>query len=308
MSNNKKAYFAVAVTSIVWGTTWVASKVGIAHVPAFQFASMRQFLGGSIYVCFFLMKGAGLPTPKQFLWLIPMSFLMFVSSNGIATYGLQFITSGLAALIAALYPLSVVLIERFYFKAIKITLATFIGLMLGLLGIVFIFYKDSLQMHGTNYPYGVVLSLFAMVTWSVGSVIISRNKININAYYSIGWQMLISAAVMAMVALYTNNYIPLQSIPGRTWGVLVYMVLGGSVFAFVCFIYSMKHLQPAIASLYAYINPIVAIWVGSLLLDEKMSVTNIIGTLCTLVGVYIVNNSLKKQKDPVEAIADADGM
>ena len=201
-----------------------------------------------------------------------------------------------------------VLIERFYFKAIKITLGTFIGLMLGLLGIVFIFYKDSLQMHGTNYPLGVALSLFATVTWSVGSVIISRNKIDINAYYSIGWQMLISSAIMAMVALYTNNYIPLQSIPGRTWGVLVYMVLGGSVFAFISFIYSMKHLQPAIASLYAYINPIVAIWVGSLLLDEKMSVTSIIGTLCTLVGVYVVNNSLKKQKDPVEAVADADGM
>jgi drug/metabolite transporter (DMT)-like permease len=70
----------------------------------------------------------------------------------------------------------------------------------------------------------------------------------------------------------------------------------------------MKHLQPAIASLYAYINPIVAIWVGSLLLDEKMSATSIIGTVCTLVGVYVVNNSLKNQKDPVHAISDADGM
>lgn len=308
MSSNKKAYFAVAVTSIVWGTTWVASKMGISHVPAFQFASMRQFLGGMIYVSFFLAKGEGLPTPKQFLWLIPMSFLMFVSSNGIATYGLQFITSGLAALIAALYPLSVVLIERFYFKAIKITIATFIGLLLGLLGIVFIFYEDSIQMHGTNYPLGVALSLFAMITWSVGSVIISRNKININAYYSIGWQMLISAAVMATIALYTHHYIPLQNIPARTWGVLIYMVLGGSIFAFISFIYSMKHLQPAIASLYAYINPVVAIWVGSLLLNERMSVTSIIGTLCTLAGVYVVNNSLKKQKDPVEAVADADGM
>lgn len=308
MSIQKKAYFAVAVTSIVWGTTWVASKMGISHVPAFQFASMRQFLGGIIYVSFFLMKGEGLPTLKQFLWLIPMSFLMFVSSNGIATYGLQFITSGLAALIAALYPLSVVLIERFYFKAIKLTPATLIGLLLGLLGIVFIFYKDSLQMHGTNYPLGVTTSLFAMLTWSVGSVVIARNKININAYYSIGWQMLISALVMGSVALYTKNYIPLQSIPSQTWGVLVYMVLGGSIFAFVSFIYSMKHLQPAIASLYAYINPIVAIWVGSLLLNEKMSLTSIIGTVCTLIGVYIVNNSLKKQKDPVEAIADADGM
>ena len=308
MANTKKAYFAVAVTSVVWGTTWVASKMGVSHVPAFQFASIRQFLGGIIYVSFFLIKGEGLPTAKQFLWLMPMSFLMFVSSNGIATYGLQFITSGLAALIAALYPLSVVLIERFYFKAIKITAPTLIGLVLGLLGIVFIFYKDSLQMHGKNYPLGVALSLFAMLTWSVGSVVISRSKININAYYSIGWQMLISAATMGCITLYTSNYIPLHSIPLSTWGVIIYMVLGGSIFAFISFIYSMKHLQPAIASLYAYINPIVAIWVGSLLLDEKMSATSIIGTICTLVGVYVVNNSLKNQKDPVHAIADADGM
>ena len=277
-------------------------------MPAFELASIRQLLGGSIYVSFFLLRGEGLPTKKQFLWLIPMAFLMFVSSNGIATYGLQFITSGLAALIAALYPLSVVLIERFYFKAIKITAQTMIGLLLGLLGIAFIFYKDSLLVHGTHYALGVGLSLFAMITWSVGSIIISRNKINMNAYYSIGWQMLISAVTMGLFTLYTGNYIALHEIPAISWGVIIYMVIGGSVFAFISFIYSMKHLNPAIASLYAYINPIVAIWVGSLLLNEKMSFTSIVGTICTLIGVYLVNRSLKNQKDPVEAISDADGM
>ena len=308
MAHQKKAYLALTVTSLVWGTTWVASKMGVLHMPAFELASIRQLLGGSIYVSFFLLRGEGLPTKKQFLWLIPMAFLMFVSSNGIATYGLQFITSGLASLIAALYPLSVVLIERFYFKAIKITAQTMIGLLLGLLGIAFIFYKDSLLVHGTHYALGVGLSLFAMITWSVGSIIISRNKINMNAYYSIGWQMLISAVTMGLFTLFTGNYIPLHEIPAISWGVIIYMVIGGSVFAFIAFIYSMKHLNPAIASLYAYINPIVAIWVGSLLLNEELSFSSIIGTLCTLIGVYLVNRSLKNQKDPVEAISDADGM
>ena len=308
MAHQKKAYLALTVTSLVWGTSWVASKMGVLHMPAFELASIRQLLGGSIYVSFFLLRGEGLPTKKQFLWLIPMAFLMFVSSNGIATYGLQFITSGLASLIAALYPLSVVLIERFYFKAIKITAQTMIGLLLGLLGIAFIFYKDSLLVHGSHYALGVGLSLFAMITWSVGSIIISRNKINMNAYYSIGWQMLISAVTMGLFTLFTGNYIPLHEIPAISWGVIIYMVIGGSVFAFIAFIYSMKHLNPAIASLYAYINPIVAIWVGSLLLNEELSFSSIIGTLCTLIGVYLVNRSLKNQKDPVEAISDADGM
>ena len=310
MSNQKKAYLALTVTSIVWGTTWVASKMGVAHMPAFELASIRQFLGGGIYILFFLLiMKEKLPTAKQFKWLIPMAFLMFVSSNGIATYGLQFITSGLAALIAALYPLSVVLIERFYYKAIKITPQTLLGLFLGLLGIGFIFYKDSLQVHGGNYALGVGLSLFAMLTWSIGSIIISRTKIEINQYYSIGWQMFISAIAMGLFTYLSGNYIAITEIPAISWGVIIYMVIGGSIFAFVSFIYSMKNLHPAIASLYAYINPIVAIWVGSLLIKgEQITWNSILGTICTLTGVYLVNRSLKKQKDPVEAIADADGM
>jgi drug/metabolite transporter (DMT)-like permease len=308
MSTQKKAYLALTITSIVWGTTWVASKMGVKHMPAFELASIRQFLGGSIYVIFFLIKGEKLPTKKQFLWLVPLAFLMFVSANGIATYGLQFISSGLAALIAALYPLSVVLIERFYYKAIKINAPTLIGLLLGLLGIGFIFYKDSMQIHGSNYVLGVLLSLFAMFSWSIGSILIARNKTDMNAYNAIGWQMLISAACMGLYTIYSGDYIPLNAIPAVSWGVIIYMVIGGSIFAFVSFIYSMKHLHPAISSLYAYINPIVAIWVGSLLLGEPMTWNSIIGTICTLIGVYLVNRSLKKQKDPVEAIADADGM
>jgi drug/metabolite transporter (DMT)-like permease len=308
MSNQNKAYFALAITSIVWGTTWVASKMGVSHMPAFELASIRQFFGGSLYVGFFLIKGEKLPTKKQFLWLLGMSILMFVSSNGIATYGIQFISSGLAALIAALYPLSVVLIERYYYKAIVITPKTLIGLSLGLLGIGFIFYKDSLTVHGSHYILGVVLSFLAMITWSIGSIIISRTKVKINAYNSIGWQMLISAFIMAFITILSGDYVALNQIPAISWAVIFYMVIGGSIFAFISFIYSMKHLKSSIASLYAYINPIVAIWVGSLLLNEQMTWNNILGSLCTLVGVYLVNKSLKDQKDPVDAVSDADAM
>jgi drug/metabolite transporter (DMT)-like permease len=308
MANLNKAYLALTVTSIVWGTTWVASKMGVMHMPAFEMASIRQFLGGSLYVGFFLIKGEKLPTAQQFIWLLGMSLLMFVSSNGIATYGLKFITSGLAALIAALYPLSVVLIERYYYKAIEITPKTLIGLSLGLLGIGFIFYKDSLTLHGSHYILGVGLSFLAMITWSIGSIIISRTTIKINPYNSIGWQMLISAFIMGTITLISGDYVPLNQIPTISWGVIVYMVIGGSVFAFMSFIYSMKHLKSSIASLYAYINPIVAIWVGSLLLNEQMTWNNIVGSVITLIGVYLVNKSLKDQKDPVQAVSDADGM
>lgn len=308
MAKLNKAYIALAITSIVWGTTWVASKMGVSQMPAFQLASIRQLLGGLLYVSFFLLRGESLPSGKQFFWLIPMSLLMFVSSNGLATYGLQFISSGLAALIAALYPLSVVLIERYYYKAIQLKNKTMLGLFLGLLGIGFIFYEDSLVLHSNHYLLGIGLSLFAMITWSIGSIIVSRNTIKMNAYNSIGWQMLISAIIMTSITYISGDYLPITEIPALSWGVIAYMVIGGSLFAFVSFIYSMKHLNSSIASLYAYINPIVAIWIGSLLLDEKITWNNIVGTIITLVGVFLVNSSLKDQKIAVQNISDADAI
>ena len=106
----------MGITSIVWGTTWVASKIAVMDMPALQMASIRQFFGGSFFVVFFLFyKKIGLPGRKQFGWLLMMSLLMFVMANGLSTWSLNYIPTGLSALIGALYPLSVVIIERFFF-------------------------------------------------------------------------------------------------------------------------------------------------------------------------------------------------
>jgi drug/metabolite transporter (DMT)-like permease len=96
--------------------------------------------------------------------------------------------------------------------------------------------------------------------------------------------------------LATGDSIPIASIPLQTWGALVYLVSAGSIIAFIAFIYSMKNLEPGIASLYAYINPIVAILVGSVIMNEKLTANIIIGSLITLGGVYLVNKSLKALK------------
>ena len=99
----------------------------------------------------------------------------------------------------------------------------------------------------------------------------------------------------------TGDVIPFAQIPLETWGTLAYMVVAGSIIAFIAFIYSMKHLEPGIAALYAYINPIVAILVGSLLVDEKLTINILIGSAITLLGVYLVNRSLKAATQPETA-------
>lgn len=134
-----------------------------------------------------------------------------------------------------------------------------------------------------------------MLSWSLGTVFLTRNKVNINPYYATGWQMLISAFILLSIGLYRHQLSSVVQIPLSVWGAILYLVVFGSIVSFIAFIYSTKHLPPAIASLYAYINPIVAIVVASWVFkNEALTSAVLWGTMITLGGVYLVNASMKK--------------
>jgi drug/metabolite transporter (DMT)-like permease len=290
-----KGYVALAVTCVVWGTTWVASKVGVTEIPALQMASIRQLLGGLSFVIFFMVyKKLPLPTVKQFKWILVMAVLMFVFANGLSTWSLKYIPTGLSALIGALYPLSVVIIERLFFKVKNMNVLTFLGLFLGLTGVGIVFYESAFNNLSKDFLIGLGLSVFAMLSWSVGTVFLSRNKANINPYYGTGWQMLVSAAILFVLAQLTQPTVPLSSISMKGWMAVMYLVLFGSIAAFIAFIYSMKILPAAISSLYAYINPLVAMIVATFVLSEKLTINILWGAMVTLIGVYLVNLSIKR--------------
>lgn len=221
---------------------------------------------------------------------------MFVSANGLSTWSIKFIPAGLSSLIGALYPLSVVIIEKVFFKSKRMTGVTFLGLFLGIAGIAIVFYENAFHHTGPNFLFGVFLSSVAMLSWSVGTIFIARNKVEINPYYGIGWQMLISSFILFVIAQTTQPVIPFRDIPFKVWLVIGYLVLFGSLIAFVAFIYSMKKLPAAVASLYAYINPLIAMIGGYLILNEKLSVNILWGSAVTLIGVFLVNYSVKRAK------------
>ena len=293
-------YLALCITSIVWGTTWVASKIGVAEIPALQMAYIRQFFGGACFVVFFMLyKKLPLPTGKQFIWLVIMALLMFVVANGMSTWSLKFIPTGLSALIGALYPLSVVIIEMVFFKSRNMTVLTFLGLMLGITGIGIVFYENAFHDRPEGFFFGITLSVVAMLSWSVGTIIITRNKLKINPYYATGWQMLISSFILLIIAETTQPTIPLSSISITVWEVIIYLVLAGSLLAFIAFIYSMKKLPAAVSSLYAYINPLVAMVTAAIILNEKLTMNILWGAIVTLAGVFLVNFSIKRSRDKV---------
>ena len=308
MTTKQKAYIALTTTSIVWGTSWVASKIGIQKVPGLEIASIRQFIAGILFLAFFHLKGQKLPTKKEFLWLTLMAVLLFVSANGIATLALKTIPSGMGALISALYPLCVVIIERIFFRNTRITAVTIAGLLLGIGGIALVFYDNAFANHSEGYAWGVVLSVIAMLSWSIGTIVLSKTKLKINPYYATGWEMLISSLILMIMLYISGDSMPISQIPMQSWGAILYLVIASNIITFVAFLYTMKHLPAAVAALYAYINPIIAILVGSLLVSEKITFKIIVGSLITLVGVYLVNQSLKKQREKLAALSDADGM
>lgn len=296
-------YLALAITSIVWGTTWVASKIGVAEIPALQMAYIRQFFGGLIFVCFFMLyKKLGFPSKKEFTWLFIMAMLMFVMANGLSTWSLQYIPTGLSALVGALYPLSVVIIEMVFFRSRNMTILTFIGLLLGITGVGIVFYENAFHQHPDGFIFGVILSVIAMLSWSVGTIVIVRNKTNLNPYYATGWQMLISAFILFIIAETTQPTVAFKNISATAWGTITYLVIAGSVVAFVAFIYSMKKLPAAISSLYAYINPLVAMVTAAIVLQEKLTMYIFWGAVVTLAGVFLVNYSIKRSR--VKVIAE----
>jgi drug/metabolite transporter (DMT)-like permease len=272
-------------------------------MPAFQMASIRQFLGGICFVLFFMLyKKLPFPNTKQFGLLLIMSLLMFVGANGLSTWSLKFIPTGLSSLIGALYPLSVVIIEMAFFKNRDVSVLTFAGLLLGILGIGIVFYENAF--HGerpAGFFFGVLLSFIAMLAWSAGTLIIARNKIKMNPYYATGWQMLISAAIMFVIAIVSKDTIPVNQISGKAWLALAHLVISGSLISFAAFIYSMKKLPPALFSLYAYFNPLVAIITAGILLGEKLNINILWGAIVTLLGVFLVNYSIRKNKKEIIA-------
>jgi drug/metabolite transporter (DMT)-like permease len=221
---------------------------------------------------------------------------MFIIANTVSTWSLHYISTGLGALIGALYPLIVVLLERFFFEKKRIAPLTIFGLILGVLGVGIVFYDNLLDGDSRNLLLGMGMAFIATFSWSIGTIVVTKNETGLNPYYSIGWQMLISSVIVILVSRFVHPFVPIADISLAGWLSLFYLIIIGSIIAFAAFIYSMQVLPHAIASLFAYFNPLVAIILGSLMLQEKISVDIVTGSVVTLLGVFIVNYSARKRK------------
>ena len=247
-------------------------------------------------VSFFLLKSYQLPTWSDLRKISLQGILLLCVANGLLTWSLEYISSGLAAIIAALVPLFVALFSIWLSKCAKITRSMIVGLVIGLTGVLTIFYDYLGQLANRSFIVGVMLALLATLSWAFGTVYTSKQKISINILFNVGLQMLIAGSVMLIICFSSGKYVNLANTGHATWYALLYLVIFGSLIAYSAYVIAITKLPPTLVSVYAYINPVVAITLGWLLLQEKMNMNMISGTIITLGGIYLVNREFKKQK------------
>jgi drug/metabolite transporter (DMT)-like permease len=253
---------------------------------------MRQLAAGILYVCFFLYKRAPLPRGREWRPILLLSFLNFVMSNGLSTWGVKYISAGLGSIMGAIFPLWLVVIGFFTQKE-KMPRAAIAGLLLGFVGVCIIFYDHLQDFLIPDFRFGIMLSLIATWTWAFATLYTKQQAARFNPYFSLGIQMLLSGLLLTAFTQATGWSIPLASIPTRAWMVMGYLVFFGSVLSFIAYLYALQHLPTEQASIYAYVNPVVALLCGALLFDERITLYILVGGAVTLLGVWLVNKAFK---------------
>ena len=294
-SKRATALFAVGVVSILWGTTWMASKVGIKYIPALQLSGLRHLIGGGLYVLYFALFKKMVPQKHQFIQIAWMSILMFVLSNGLSVLSVVYMPSGLGAVVGAIAPIWVVLFSVFVFKRIKIKPQTILGIVVGFLGVIITFYEFLGDILHSDFSLGIIFGVISSITWALGTLFTAKQTKDMDPYFAMGWQMFLSGLILNTISFASGNFVNYNKIPAEGWYSIAYLVIIGSVIAFGAYIYALKRLPATLVSIHSYINPIVAILIGTILMNEALTTFIFIGTIVTLIGVYIVKNSFQRK-------------
>ena len=290
-----KALLALSLVCFFWGTTWIASKEGVTYMPVLQLVSIRQLLGGIVYILFFMTKARVLPRGNEWWPILVLCFLNFILSNALSTWGVKYISAGLGSIIGAIFPLWIVIIGLFNSKS-KIPLQAITGLLLGFGGVCIIFYEHLHDFFNAEFRLGIFLSVAATWSWAFGTIYTKHQAREFNPYLSLGWQMIISGSLLFVVSEISGTAIPYSQIPWQAWSAIAYLVIFGSVISFVAYLYALQHLPTGQVSIYAYINPVVAVIFGSIFFEDRLTAFIILGGAVTLYGVYLVNQVYNKMK------------
>lgn len=294
IQENTKAWLAYSAVAIFWGTTFLAIKVAIHSFPPFALAAFRHTSAGIILVSYFLIRGYKLPQLKTLGTFAINGFLMLTMGNGIISWGMQYVDSGLAALFSALTPIWIVLINHLCGNKEKGGLLVAIGFVLCIIGSGLIFYNHSSELSNISFVWGLVAVFISNVCWAGGTVYSKNHQTMVHPLFGAGLQMIPGGIICAIIAGFTGEFKQLNPEPNAIFS-LIYLIAFGSILAYGSYMYIIKKLPAITVSTYAYVNTIVAVIIGWLWLNEQLTFALLNAMIFTIGGVFLINYSIQKQ-------------
>jgi drug/metabolite transporter (DMT)-like permease len=292
-----KTLLAFAIIYFVWGSTFLAIRVGVREVPPLILAAMRFFTAGAILCVWMIARGERAPTPREWRSASLLGMVIFVFDYGLLFWAEQRVPSGIAAVMLATIPAFMALSEIIFLRTQRLTVRLAVALLVGIGGVA-VLMAHSLDLGGAPIDkVGAVALIFASVSWSVASVMTRKLALPDSKVMSAGSQMLAGGMFLALSAAILGEFHDFHpsAVSREVWLSLLYLIVAGSIIGYTAYVWLIHHESPTKVGTYAYVNPIVAVLVGYFLGGEALSARTVVGTLFILVSVVVIPTTPAKK-------------
>jgi len=294
-----KTLLAFAIIYFVWGSTFLAIRVGVREVPPLVLAAMRFSVAGAVLYGWMLARGERSPTARQWGSASLLGIVIFVFDYGLLFWAEQRVPSGIAAVMLATIPAFMALSEIIFLRTQRLTARLGLALLIGLGGVA-VLVSRSLNLGGAPIDrVGAAALIFASISWSIASAMTRKLPLPQSKVMSSGAQMLAGGVFLTLAATAFGefrNFHP-SAVSRGAWFSLLYLIVAGSIIGFTAYVWLIHHESPTKVGTYAYVNPMVAVLVGYFLGGEALSSRTILGTLCVLISVIVITTTRAKKPE-----------
>ena len=292
-----KVLLAFGIIYFVWGSTFLAIRVGVREVPPFFLAGMRFLIAGFALYAWLRVKGTPSPTRREWTSATVLAVLIFVLDYGLLFWAEQKVPSGIAAVMMATIPAFMAISDILILKSQRLTGKLALGLVGGIAGVA------VLVSHSANFgdapidPIGATALMFSAISWSIASALTRKLPLPAAKAMSSGAQMLAGGVLLMITAGALGEFrgFHLQAVSTKAWLSLAYLIVAGSIVGFTAYVWLLHHESPTKVGTYAYVNPIVAVIVGYLLGGESIGPRTVFGTLLVLASILVITITPKRK-------------
>jgi drug/metabolite transporter (DMT)-like permease len=294
------AYLSYAYIAIIWGTTYLGIKIAVTHIPAFLMAGVRQVVSAFIMCGVAYAINRKVDLKGKTIWQnAAIGLLMITIGNGIVSWAENYVPSGVAALICSTMPISVVCINLLIGKSEKLNLLIVLGMLLGFFGVAMIFRQDLSKLGDPSYLAGIISLVFATFGWAAGSILSKRWGSDKNPMFDSGMQLFFGGLFLLITSPLVDNYEMADWNNKDALLALAYLIVFGSIFAFTLYRFALKVLPVGFVTSYAYINPLVAVFLGTMA-GEALNEWVVFAFVAIIGGVFLVNTGYQQRRKKQE--------